>query len=256
MPALRELQELFRESLFGEPAPALVDLVEGDGLDPAAGLAVYHHHVFTTLTAALESVFPVVRRLVDPRFFAYAADAFIRAHPPAGPCLDEYGEAFPGFLADFEACRPLPWLPDVARLEWAIHRASQAPAGEPLDSAGLGGVPPSDMARLRFVATPGLAHLSSPWPVDRIWLAHQEEGQALPDLGAGSVWLEIGPSAAGVLIRSLDPASFSFRMALTEGRTLGEAAEAVQDVDLESEIRGFLGDNVFSNFAIATEDGA
>ena len=256
MPALRELQELFRESLLGEPMPALVDLVEADGLDREARLAVYRHHVFTTLTAVLESTFPVVRRLVDPRFFAYAADAFIRQHPPAGPCLDEYGDAFPGFLAVFKACTHLPWLPDVARLEWAIHRASQAPVGEPLDPGRLRSVTPSDMARLRFVGPPGLAYLFSPWPVDAIWRAHREEGRALPDLGAGSVWLEVGPSAGGVLIRSLDPASFSFRAALAEGRPLGEAADAVGGIDLTGAIRRFLDDNIFSNFTVITEEGA
>src|SRR5215510_15471186 len=127
MPSLRDVQARFAEGLLGDDG-AIADLVAGDGLDPRARLAVYRHHVLTTLTAALEAAFPVVCRLVDPRFFAYAADAFVRQHPPAGPCLDEYGGAFADFLAAFEACTHLSWLPDVARLEWAIHRASHAPA--------------------------------------------------------------------------------------------------------------------------------
>src|SRR5215475_12333987 len=177
MPTLRETQDLLREALLGEPAPRLVDLVESDGLDPQARLAVYRHHVFTTLTGSLESTFPVVCRLVDPRFFAYAADAFIRQHPPIGPCLDEYGSAFPEFLADFDACRPLPYLPDVSRLEWAIHLACQAPVCEPLDPARLGSVAPSDIAQLRFLPRAGLVYVASPWPVDAIWRAHGDASQ-------------------------------------------------------------------------------
>src|SRR5215467_3138117 len=82
MPTLHEIQDLFREALLGEPEPKLVDLVERDGLDPRARLAVYRHQVFITLTATLEAAFPVVCKLVDRRFFAYVADAFIRQHPP------------------------------------------------------------------------------------------------------------------------------------------------------------------------------
>ena len=260
MPALREVQDLFKEALLGEPAPALVDLVEGDGLDPRARLAIYRHHVFTTLTATLEAPFPVVCRLVDRHFFAYVVDAFIRQHPPAGPCLDEYGAAFPEFLRAFEACQRLPYLPDVARLEWAIHRAAQAPDVTPLDPTQLGTVAPADMARLQFTPRAGLAYLVSAWPVDRIWRAHREESEPRPGLGAGSAYLEISPSGEGVLLRSLDPANLAFRQALADGMTLGEAAgEASRqdpDLDLSGLIRGLLSDNVFSSFAIATKDGA
>ena len=256
MSALREIQDLFTQSLSGEPAPALVDLVEADGLDGVARLAIYRHHVFATLTSVLESSFPVVSKLVDGRFFAYAADAFIGRHLPAGPCLDEYGGAFPDFLAAFEPCRHLPWLPDVARLEWTVHRASHAPAAAPLDRARLAGVAPSDMAGLRFVATPGLAHLSSPWPVDGIWRAHQEGGETLPDLAAGCGWLEISPAPEGVIVRSLDRGTFVFRKALAEGQTLEEAAHAARDLDLSWSIRDFLDANIFSNFTTSTEEGA
>jgi len=256
MPALHEIQELFKESLLGGASSALLDLVEADGLDPEACLAVYRHHVFTTLTAALEAAFPVVCRLVDPRFFAYAADAFVRQHPPAGPCLDEYGGAFADFLAAFEASTHLSWLPDVARLEWAIHRATNAPAAEPLDPVRLARVAAADMARLRFVPIPGLAYLASPWPVDAIWRAHQEPVRVLPDLAAGSVCLEVTRSAEGIRVRSLDPLSFTFRRTLAEGHTLGEAAEGASHLDLMDLIRDFLEANIFGSFTVATAEGA
>src|SRR5215471_10246158 len=259
MPTLRETQDLFREALLGEPAPKLVDLVESDGLDPRARLAVYRHHVFTTLTATLEAAFPVVCQLVDRRFFAYVADAFIRQHPPANPCLDEYGSTFPGFLGTFEACKGLPYLPDVARLEWAIHLAAQAPNVAPLDPALLGSVAPAEMARLRFIPRAGLAYLVSDWPVDRIWRAHQDESEPMPDLGAGSAYLEIGPSGEGVFLRALEPAVLTFRSALFSGMTLGEAIEEAArkdpDLDFAGLISGFLDDNLFSSFSIATEEG-
>jgi len=259
MPTLRESQDLFRDALLGEPASKLVDLVESDGLDPRARLAVYRHHVFITLTATLESAFPVVCQLVDRRFFAYVADAFIRQHSPTNPCLDEYGSAFPGFLGAFEACEGLPYLSDVARLEWAIHLAAQAPDVALLDPALLGSVAPAEMARLRFIPRAGLAYLVSAWPVDRIWRAHQGESEPMPDLGTGGAYLEISPSGEGVLLRPLEPAVLTFRKALFGRMTLGEAIEeAAQrnpDLDFAALIRDFLDDNLFSSFSIATEEG-
>ena len=70
------------------------------------------------------AAFPVVCRLVDHPFFAYAAHEFLRDHPPRSRCLAEYGGGFPDFLAAFEPCSSLPYLADVARFEWAIKLAA------------------------------------------------------------------------------------------------------------------------------------
>ena len=127
MPSLRELQYAVRRALLDGDDAALTDAITSDGLAPAARLAVYRHHVLTSLAAALEATFPVVARLVDPRFFRYACDQYVRAEPPATPCLFEYGATFADFLAGFPPCRHLVYLPDVARLEWAMNVALHAP---------------------------------------------------------------------------------------------------------------------------------
>jgi hypothetical protein len=259
MLALHELQARFEDSLLATEDPTLLDLVEADGLDARARLAVYRHHVLTTLTAALEAAYPVVCRLVDKRFFAYAADAFIRRHPPAGPCLGEYGAILPDFLASFPACEGLPYLPDVARLEWAVHMAAQQSAAALLDPARLQRVDPSDMAELSFVPDPSLALLASPWPVDKIWRAHHE-GEALPRLGGGSVCLQIQAARENVTIRVLEPATYAFRDALVRGLTLGEAAglalESHPSFNLTEAIRELFEDRVFKDFTFITEEGA
>ncbi len=261
MPALRELQTLFKASLLAGEEEAVIQQIEGDGLDPRARLAVYRHHILTTLTAVLESAYPVVCRLVDRRFFAYAADAFIKRHPPAGPCLAEYGATFPDFLAAFPACDGHPYLPDVARLEWAIHRASQSPQTEPLDHARLRSVDPADMPRLTFAMDPSLSLVASPWPVDRIWSAHQDGGEpAEPvELGAGGVYLEVRAAGESVTLHTLEAATYAFRDALARGLTLGQAASLALEshpfFDLTEGIHELLEQSLFNNFTITTEEG-
>ena len=105
MPNLLELQLVLRRVVLGGDTAAVAAGVRGDGLDPAARLRIYRNHAFATLGAALEGIFPVVCRLVDKRFFAYAAHEYLREHPPNSRCLDEYGADFADFLAGFEPCR-------------------------------------------------------------------------------------------------------------------------------------------------------
>src|SRR5262245_48907071 len=217
--ALCEVQSMVRDGLLGAEDGALLDLIAADGLDPRARLAVYRHHVLTTLTAVLEAAFPVVSRLVDRRFFGYAADAFIRRHPPTSPCLAEYGAEFPGFLGDFAPCRHLGYLPDVARLEWALAAAANAADCSALTTGALAALPAAETSRLVLRLHPSVALLDSPWPVDRIWRANQPDADAslTVDVAAGGARLEISRRGDEAVFRQLPPATFALRRALHRG---------------------------------------
>ena len=242
MPTLREVQHAFRAALLDDDEAAVTRAVAGDGLAPAARLAVYRHHVLTTLTAVLEAAYPVVCRLVDRAFFGWVADRYIRRHPPAGPVLHEYGASFADFLAGFPPCRELPYLGDVARLEWALRAAQHADDAVPLDLPRLADVPANAVPQLTFTLDPSLAVLASPWPIDRIWRANQPEAPSdtLVDLAAGGACLQVWRDGDDVSLRRLDPATHAFRAALAAGAPLGAAAGAAAQVSDAFDLAGAL----------------
>jgi hypothetical protein len=256
MPALRELQAVIGTAMLGGDAGAAAREIEPDGLAPEARLEIYRHHVLTTLTSALEATFPVICRLVDRRFFAYAADTYVRAHPPTGPCLFEYGDSFPDFLAAFPPCRDLAYLPDVARLEWAMSVALHAPDVDAMDPACLAHVAAEDMPRLTFTVDPSVSFLASPWPIDRIWRANQDGASGDPvDLASGGVRLEVRRAGDVATVRELAVADHALRTALAGGATLEDAAAAALGVDshfdLTVALHALLGERIFTGFAVS-----
>jgi Putative DNA-binding domain len=59
-------------------------------------LQIYRNHAILTLTGALKATFPVVCRLMDERFFRYAAREYIRESLPSRPsALPSMTGAFP-----------------------------------------------------------------------------------------------------------------------------------------------------------------
>jgi Putative DNA-binding domain len=250
VPSLREIESEMRLALLGGDDGPARTMVRGDGLEPAARLAIYRHHVVTTLTAALQATFPVVCRLVDERFFAYAADRYIQVEPPSGPCLFEYGAGFANFLAGFPPCRSLPYLADVARLEWAMQRALHAPDAIPLPIRAIQGVAPDLAGSLTLTLDPSVTLLSSRYPVDRIWRANQvdEPEPAVVNLADGGARLEIRRSGDDVVFRALDPAVFVFRHALARGGDLAaataEALAADPAFDLGSALTALFADGL------------
>jgi hypothetical protein len=261
MPTLREVQGGLATAILRGGADAIGATIVADGLTPDARVQVYRNHVFSSLTDALAATYPVVCRLVDRRFFDFAADRYVRRHLPDSPCLHEYGATFADFLADFPPCAALPYLADVARLEWAMNTVLHAEERPPMAPAMLGTVSPEDTGRIVVETDPAASWLRSAWPIDRIWHAHQLDADSvLPvDLTSGGVSLEIRRQGETVGLRRLDSATVVFRTGLAEGATLETAADAAlaenPDFDLTEALRALLAEALLTNVTLAAQEG-
>ena len=260
MPTLRELQSAFRDALLdgndSGPAGAIGGEILADGLSPESRLAVYRHHVLASLTSVLKETYPIVARLVGDGFFAYAADTFVRRYPPEAPCLFEYGAGFAAFLASFPPCRDLVYLPDVGRLEWAMHAALHAGEARASDLDPLRDVPADALGGVTLRLDPSLALLSSPWPLDAIWRANQPgaDPERTVDLAAGGVCVEVRRVGDDVGWRTLRPAEHAFRAAIASGRSLEAAADAAlaadAELDLTRALATLLGEGLVVGFEL------
>jgi hypothetical protein len=230
---LLELQIQLRQAVLGGDTAEIVAAIRGDELDPAARVGIYRNHAFSILGASLQGTFPVICRLVDERFFAYAAHEYLREHPPHSRCLVEYGADFADFLADFEPCKALPYLADVARFEWALNIAASVREAAPLPPQVLAEVPTNEVAYVALRLQPSLSYVTSPWPIDAIWQANQENEVPLVDLASSGARLEIRRVGDSVGWRRLDPATFTAMAAATLQDPAFDLAAAVQNIFAE-----------------------
>jgi hypothetical protein len=260
MTALHEIQAAFGRALLDGDMRGIATHIAADGFAPEERLGVHRNNMMVSLTDVLRDTFPAVCRLVDERFFAYAAHEFILEHPPERPCLFDYGARFADFLAAFPPCRDLVYLPDVARLEWLMNVAAHAADAEALMPAALAGVAMADTPRLLLRLHPALGYLASPWPVEQVWRANRRDaaGEGAIDLAAGGVGLEVGRQSAQVVMCRLDPAPFVFRVSLAVGETLATALEsalAADDrFDVASAISELFRHGAVVGFALASPD--
>jgi hypothetical protein len=251
MPTLLDLQRAMRASLVNrDDGPAAAMLAENV---PADRLNIYRNTFVTGITKALRLSYPAVHRLVGNEFFEGAALLFIAQHPPCAAYLDDYGADFPQFLRGFQPAAALEYLPDVARLEWAVNRAIHAADVEPLDVKRLEALAPEDQVRVCFVPHPSVALLCADYPADVIWrgvLDGDDAALAAVDLKAGPVCLMVERGAAGVEVSRLDVAAWRFAVALCGGRTLAEVFAEAGDTSMESQLAEHLAAGRFIDFRL------
>ena len=224
-------QGAFRRALLDAAAPVPAGLTDPLGRPDAKRFAVYRNNVAVSLTEALRTGFPVVRKLVGDVFFDAMAGVFLRAHPPASPVLQTYGEALPAFLERFEPASALPYLPDIARLELMVRRAYHAEDATP-DPSPLS-LPPERLMAARLTLAPAARAIASPWPVLSIWRANTQGGAA----GTGPEEALVGRPGLDPVLLPLPPGGAAFTDAL-RSRPFGEAV--ADGLDLQTTLAALL----------------
>ncbi|BBL77267.1 DNA-binding domain-containing protein [Methylomagnum ishizawai] len=172
MPSLPEIQRGFSAAVFGQDT-GLLPWIRENGLAAERRLAIYRNNTFLGLAEALRDGFPVVHRLVGTEFFDALARRFVAESPPRSGCLLDYGAEFADSIEAFAPARPLPYLPDVARLEWAWHEAFHAADAGVFGLADLAALSPEQQAGLHLHLHPSARLLASAWPVLHIFHVNQ-----------------------------------------------------------------------------------
>jgi hypothetical protein len=239
-------QAAFAHALLDPARPAPADLLVWNGSDPAARLAVYRNNVVMSLLGVLADTFPVTRELVGDAFFSAMGREFVRAQPPAGPVMAEYGAGFPAFIRHCAPAKALPYLADVALLEWLRLVALHAADAVSLSAAGIAPrlAEAADLTGWRLRLHPSFAVLRADHAAVSIWAAHQGVGDlAAIDLSASeSAWILRRELEVDVI--PVAAAAGAFACALLAGQPLGAALAGVAaqglTLDLPATLAGLI----------------
>jgi hypothetical protein len=199
-------------------------IASGAALPP--GMEVYRRGLQENRAGALSAAYPVVGRLVGEAFFREAAARYGDAFPSRSGDLHQYGGHFAQFLAGYPHAAQLEYLPDVARLEWAVHESHHAPDGPAFDFTALAAIEPAAYASLTLAFSPAFRRVASAHPIHALWLANQPHNDGTP-AAAGPQRVVVTRARNEVRLRLADADEWELLERLACGETLGAAIEAL-----------------------------
>ena len=243
MPELFDFQSDFAAALRDrQRTPAMQRWLAGDADLVERRMAIYRANMVAAADKALSSAYPVIRQVVGEEFFHGLAREYQRGTPSASGDLTDFGATFDAFVAAFEHTQSLPYLPDLARLEWAVHRASGAADALDWNAAALGTVEPEQQAAIRFAWSPGLAVVESAHPIVRIWTIHQPgyDGEFSVDWANADTAL-VARDGFAVVVAGCAAADATFIRASLAGAPLGDAAAATVAMHPDFDLGALLG---------------
>lgn len=226
----------------------------------ATAIDIYRNNYRGNLHDTLAGAYPVIVQLVGEVFFRHMTQQFIVHNLSRSGNLHHYGAQMPGFISDFKSAQGLPYLSDVAKLEWACHRAYFAEDTDPLDIGKLAQISPDQYASLLLHIHPACQVVRSQYPVAAIWHAHQPDltDDFSIDLASGASVALVYRSDGVVLISDISAADAAWVQGIQTGISLGavtdETLRDFPDFDLQAALVNLIALGVLTD--ITLEEGS
>ena len=193
--------------------------------------AVYRNGYLRTTIEALAANFPVVDTMVGTAYFKQLAHAFVSEFPPTTSTLTRYGKDFPAFIGR-RIKHDLPYLADVASLDFAWLRSYFSSSGNKIDTAELASFE-DRIVEVRLALHSSVQLVSLTWNVFEIWQLHRRGESADEKISFSEVpqYVLVWRPEQIVQARLLNDAEFAFFTAIKQGETLGVAADAAIGIE-------------------------
>lgn len=225
MPGLHELQRACLAAFSSGSDHGLQRHLIDNAIPATTRIEVYRNNWQETFRKTLTRSYSVVERLVGADCFRMLARKYATLYPSSSGDLQDFGTAFAELLRDEYAGGDYAYLPDVARLEWAIEEALIRPRSTDLDAAAvarLAELTPGDFEFLRVSVQASLQLIRSRFPVLAIWRANQPGRDETVDLSGGPDYLAVRRVGDEAEIRRIDENSYELLRSAAAGCSLGD----------------------------------
>lgn len=142
-------------------------------------LKIYANAYLSRLVEALQDNFPALHTLLGDDDFYALAEQYIRQYPSRSFSLRYFGDRLTDLLEQHAPYAEQSVLAEMARFEWAVWGAFDAPDVIPATLDDLQAIPPEELGNLVFDLHPSGQLLMLQWNVAELWQAITDEAEPI-----------------------------------------------------------------------------
>lgn len=230
---MHNIQSAMMQGLLG----AEVTMAFADSrIAPAQTWEIYRRNYMENHIAALADTYSGVRDLVGEAYFRQLARAYVPTEISRSADLNAYGAGFPLFLERELGSLPsgdqLPYLADMARLDWAAFQLMCSESASDRWYAQLQSIAEQDWPRMKIDAA--ATCLCSAYPIGDIWRMQQGEAIDINLSQAQALLLTYrADTARGLHLQVVAHREAMFLSHWFSGKSLEQALESTLSTELD-----------------------
>ena len=227
--SLADLQRAFQDYLLASSESFAAAVRDTAKADRTTLLDVYRDGYALRLIEVLTNDYPGLIAMAGPADFDHLARAYIAAHPSRHASVRWFGRHLADFIAHTSPYSSSPAAAEMARFEWLLGEAFDAPDVEPVEAAALMALPAQAWETLCLAPLPSLRRSAFVFDVPLAWQRREEVEAGNLEVGAAAApvpWMIWRPERVSKF-RSLETDEAAMLDVLVDGRPFPELCEAI-----------------------------
>ncbi len=193
MQSLKGLQAAFKRHLFTGDGGIVEHIVSMENANNEQRMNTYTNAYYGRLVETLAGDYPAVQAMLGEEAFTTLCHDYIQAHPSTHYSLRWFGQHLPTFLTKAAGSRELPFLTELANLEWTFINAFDAADAEVLDENAVTMIVPEAWPEIKIGFHASVHLIDYHWNILDLWRAVSDEEtipplQALPESSTCLIW--------------------------------------------------------------------
>lgn len=226
---------------------------------PCEQFFIYRDNITSTFIQTLTDIYPLTFSLLGEDFFRQTAKAYIFQYPSRSSNLNDYGEYFSSFLADYSLLVNFPYLSEVAQFEWYCHKLYDAPDHTSKNLLTIKNLSANHYEKLQFILHPASQLMQCNYPILQIINLCKNNSQEIINIDSGGTYLFIFRPLHEISLLVLSEDEYVFLTALNNEKCLADALLATlacnPDFKLEEKLPKWIENKVIVDFIFPVNQG-
>jgi hypothetical protein len=201
-----------------------LEWIIGDLRTPARErLNVYGEGYFFRLLECLSQDFKTIKELLGERRFHGLIADYLESHPSTSPSVVDLGRELSGLLKTHPLLNELPYLADLALLEWTCLESFLSDRLPPISSEALGAISPELLERAILRIQPCVRLLQLDWPVQSL---RESSGTTIERQSTSYL---IDRNGSQILVQAISPKEWELGVDLIHSHPLSSVVNKASD---------------------------
>lgn len=249
---LKDVQSSFINAIINGDNNECSNFIKPTNVANISRINIYKNNVVSTLRENIIAKYPIILALVGEEFLNYCVREYVKNNPSKNGNLDFYGKEFANFIASFKPAQTLPYLSDVAKLEWLLHEIYFDEDIKILDKIKFSKTDVNQLENVKFKVNKAVKLIASKYPIYQIYQMVNDNLIKDLDISSGGENLLIIRPEFKIKAIEIYDSEYQFLSALFNSKTLHEAylqAERIDnDFDVGRALQKFISLEIFCDF--------
>lgn len=225
-PTLKDLQVCLKSEITSSDGHAFVPFIVKGLMDIEDRLAIYSDAYFSRIAEALRTDFEATYQTLGEETFFELVSAYIKEFPSTSTSIEEVGAKFPDFIRKLDPGIGLPYLSELAQIEWALIEAFYADDLLPFNPNSLNTIPHSSWNMVKLIMDPSIRLIETSWPVHIIW--ESRKSSVIPELRQSTSFYLVYRNGHKVELIKKNKIEFKALKLAQSGHSVGQICEGLE----------------------------